>query len=154
VSECTLAIRVSSRAGGRAVSLRELPGRGGRGEPLIAKKKTRLGLEIALWVTACGLVSPLVIYAGEETMPIAALFAVAGGIATAIALAGRQLHAVLLNEALVGRGGTPRLLLAVGMMLLVILLVLLGAGVALLFLFRSAKADSELVLGVSALASP
>lgn len=111
-------------------------------------------MEIALWVAAGAMVSPLAIYAGKETMPLAALFVVAGGIAVAIALAGRQLHAVLLSDALSGRAGASRLVLAAGMMLLVVLLVLLGAVVALLLLFRSATGDGDSVLGVSAAANP
>lgn len=71
-------------------------------------------------------------------MPVVALYAVATGIALAIALAGRQLHDVLLADALTHRKGTGKLVLAAGMMLLVILLVLLGVVVALLLLFRKA----------------
>lgn len=81
------------------------------------------------------------LYAGHETMPLAALFLIAGGIALAIALAGRQLHGFLVADALAHRTGTARFVLAAGMMLLVILLVLLGAVVALLILFRSARGE-------------
>ena len=111
-------------------------------------------MEIALWATAVAMVSPLALFAGQDTMPRAALFAVAGGIALALALAGRQLHAVLLNDALAGRGGVLRLVLASGMMLLVILLVLLGAVVALLILFRGARGDGGSILGDSSVAHP
>ena len=104
----------------------------------ITRRSVRgLIVEIGLWVTASALLAPLLLYAGSANMPIAALFSVAGGIAMAIALAGRQLHEVLLADALTARKGTAKLLLAAGMMLLVVLLVLLGVVVALLLLFRS-----------------
>jgi len=93
--------------------------------------------------------SPLLLYAGRETMPLAALFAVAAGIALAIALAGRQLHAVLLDDALSGRKSAARAVLAAGMMLLVVLLVLLGVVVALLLLFRGSRLGSAFGGGIA-----
>ncbi len=72
-------------------------------------------------------------------MPLAALYCVALGIALALALAGRRLHAALLHDGLGGSGGTGRALVAVGMMLLVLVLILLGAVVAILLLFRSGR---------------
>lgn len=70
-------------------------------------------------------------------MPLVALFAVAGGIALALALAGRRLHDLLLADVLSGhRTGIGRLLLTAGMSLLVLALVLLGAAVAFLSLLR------------------
>jgi hypothetical protein len=114
------------------------------GSAITRRKAKSIAIEVGLWAGAVALVSPLVLYAGSANMPIAALFAVAGGIALAIALAGRQLHDVLLADALTQRKGAARLVLAAGMMLLVILLVLLGVVVALLLLFRSAEMPSLL----------
>lgn len=101
-----------------------------------------------LGAAAVALLSPLVLYAGRGTMPLAALFAVAAGIALAIALVGRQLHAVLLSDALSGRTSTARAVLAAGMMLLVVLLVLLGVVVALLLLFHGSRIGSGLGAGL------
>lgn len=123
---------------------------GGEGAASIRSKAKSVAIETALWLAVCGLVSPLVLYAGEETMPLAGLFLVAGGIALAIALAGRQLHAVLVADSLTHKTGTAKLVLAAGMMLLVILLVLLGAVVALLILFRSARGGGGGILGFEA----
>src|SRR5262245_56026347 len=106
-------------------------GPGGEGAASIRSKGKSIAIETALWLAVGGLVSPLVIYAGQETMPLACLFLIAGGIALAIALAGRQLHGFLVADALAHKTSTAKLVLAVGMMLLVILLVLLGAVVAL-----------------------
>ncbi len=72
-------------------------------------------------------------------MPLAALYGVAGGIAVTLALAGRQLHEVLLAEALSGRNSAARMAVAAGMMLLVILLVLIGLVVAILLFARSGR---------------
>jgi hypothetical protein len=105
----------------------------------ISRRKTRAFLiEVGLWALAVALLSPLVVYAGRPNMPIVALYGVAAGIAMAIALAGRQLHDVLLADGLTRHKGVGKLFLAAGMMLLVILLVLLGVVVALLLLFRKA----------------
>jgi hypothetical protein len=92
-----------------------------------------------LWVAAVGLLSPLALYAGRPVMPLAALYGVAAGIALALALAGRRLHEALLQDALRGKGATGRALVAVGMMLLVLALILLGAIVAILMLFRTGR---------------
>jgi len=92
--------------------------------------------EVLLWVLAVGLLSPLAIYAGTEVMPLAGLFAVAAGIALALALSGRQLHDALLSEAMSGRKKTARIALGAGMMLLAVLLVLLGLVVGILLLVR------------------
>ena len=93
--------------------------------------------ELALWGAALALLSPLVLYLNAGTMPLAALFGVAGGIALGLALAGRRLHDALLHDALHGRGDKGRFLMTVGMALLVLFLVLLGGVVALAFLLRS-----------------
>jgi hypothetical protein len=90
-------------------------------------------------VLAALLAAPLALYAGRPVMPLAGLYGVAGGIALALALAGRRLHAALLRDALRGGGGTGHALVAVAMMLLVLVLVLLGAVVAILLLFRSGQ---------------
>ncbi len=95
-----------------------------------------------LWVAVVALLSPLVVYVGRSEMPLAALYGVAGGIALALALAGRRLHAAMLGDVLRGRGGTARALTAVAMLLLVLMLILLGAIVAILLLFRTARGSS------------
>jgi hypothetical protein len=87
--------------------------------------------------------SPLAIYAGRPVMPLVALYGVAAGIALALALAGRRLHAALLSDALRESGGTGRALVAVGMMLLVLFLILLGAVVAILLLFRTGRGSDS-----------
>lgn len=84
------------------------------------------------------LLSPLVLYAGRPVVPFVALWAIAGGIALGLALAGRRLHHAILADALDRRHATSRALVALGMSLLLLLLVLLGAVVALLALFRGA----------------
>jgi hypothetical protein len=88
-------------------------------------------------VLMAALLSPLVVYAGRPVVPFAALYGIAAGIALGLGLAGRRLHGALLQDALGGRGATARALLACGMALLLVLLVLLGAVIALLLLFRS-----------------
>jgi hypothetical protein len=132
----------SSIAAQPRVPLQEPRAQGGEGAASIRSKTKSVVVETALWLAVCALVSPLVIYAGEEMMPLAGLFLIAAGIAMAIALAGRQLHTVLVADALGHKTGAARLVLAAGMMLLVILLVLLGAVVALLILFRSARGEA------------
>lgn len=107
-----------------------------------------LALEALLWLAVVALMSPLVIYAGRPAMPLAALVAIAAGIAGALALAGRQLHGVLLADGLAGRKSTAKLLIAAGMTLLVVLLVLLGAVVALLLLFRGSGIGTALQPGL------
>ncbi len=99
-------------------------------------------MEPVLWVAVAALLSPLVLYAGRPTMPLAALYGVAGGIALALALSGRRLHAAMLGDAMRTTGGSARALTAVAMMLLVLLLILLGAIVAILLLFRTARGGS------------
>ena len=69
-------------------------------------------------------------------MPLAALFAIAAGIALGLALAGRRLHRSLLDDALAGRGGRGRFLMTFGMALLVLFLVLLGCVIALMLVLR------------------
>jgi hypothetical protein len=95
-------------------------------------------VEIALWCATVVLLSPLVIYIRAGEMPLAGLFAIAGGIALGLALAGRRLHDALLRDALSGRGDSGRFLMTVGMALLVLFLVLLGGVVALTLLLRTA----------------
>jgi len=91
-----------------------------------------------------GLVSPLAIYAGTEVVPLPALFSVAAGIALALALVGRQLHGVLLADAMSGRTTTARIALGAGMMLLAVLLVLLGLVGGIVFLLRGAGPTSPI----------
>lgn len=118
-----------------------MPGAGaGGGDAIVGPQPVRARwLEPALWVLAAALVAPLALYAGRSVMPLAALYGVAAGIALALALAGRRLHAALLRDALRGSGGTGRALVAVAMMLLVLVLILLGAVVAILLLLRSGR---------------
>jgi hypothetical protein len=84
--------------------------------------------------------SPLLIYYQSGVMPLAALFGIAGGIALALALAGRRLHDSLLDDALSGREGKGKFLMTFGLALLVLFLVLLGGVVALVLLLRSKSA--------------
>ncbi|HZN55722.1 MAG TPA: hypothetical protein VFB67_10435 [Candidatus Polarisedimenticolaceae bacterium] len=72
-------------------------------------------------------------------MPLAALFGVAGGIALALALAGRRLHASLIDDALARREDKGRFLMTFGAALLVLFLVLLGGVVALVLVLRKAS---------------
>ncbi len=72
-------------------------------------------------------------------MPLAALFAIAAGIALSLALAGRRLHRSLLDDALAGRGGKGRFLMTFGMALLVLFLVLLGGVIAMILMLRQAS---------------
>ena len=71
-------------------------------------------------------------------MPLAALFGIAAGIALGLSLAGRRLHASLLDDALAGREGKGRFLMTFGMALLVAFFVLVGAAVALVLVLRQA----------------
>jgi hypothetical protein len=84
------------------------------------------------------LISPLLIYYRAGTMPLAALFGIAAGIALGLALAGRRLHRSLLDDALSGRDGKGRFLMTFGMALLVAFFVLVGAAVALVLVLRQA----------------
>jgi len=72
-------------------------------------------------------------------MPLAGLFAVAGGIAFGLALVGRRLHRSLLDDALSRRDGKGRFLMTFGMALLLLFFVLLGCVVALLLVLRQAS---------------
>ena len=94
-------------------------------------------IEVVLWVLVVVLVSPLVAYAGEPTVPVVGMYAVAGGIALALALAGRRLHDAMLRDVLGGRSRRGRAVLAVGMILMVVLLVLSAAVVAIVLMLRS-----------------
>jgi len=85
------------------------------------------------------LISPLLIYYRPGVMPLAALFAIAAGIAMGLALVGRRLHDSLLSDALVGREGKGRFLMTFGLALLLLFLVLLGGVVALILVLRSAS---------------
>jgi hypothetical protein len=85
------------------------------------------------------LLSPLLIYYRAGVMPLAALFAIAAGIATGLALTGRRLHQSLLDDALSGRDGKGRFLMTFGMALLLLFLVLLGCVVALIVVLRQAS---------------
>jgi hypothetical protein len=69
-------------------------------------------------------------------MPLAALYGVAGGIALALMLVGRRLYDVLLADALSARKARGSFFVTVGLMLLAVVLVLLGAAVALLYSLR------------------
>lgn len=101
-----------------------------------SRRTTRGAWEAAAWAAVVGLLSPLVLYASAGWMPLAALWAVAGGIALGLCLVGVRLHGLLLADALSGRTGTGRVLLAAGMILLAVFLVLAGATVALVLMVR------------------
>ncbi len=85
------------------------------------------------------MISPLLIYYRPGVMPLAALFAIAAGIAMGLALVGRRLHDSLLNDVLRGREGKGRFLMTFGLALLLLFLVLLGGVVALILVLRSAS---------------
>jgi hypothetical protein len=106
---------------------------------LTPARRPRPYVELGFWVLAVLLISPLLIYYRAGVMPLAALFAIAAGIALGLALTGRRLHDVLLADALAARDGKGRFLMTVGMALLLLFLVLLGSVVALLFLLRQAS---------------
>lgn len=106
---------------------------------LTAARRKRPYVELAFWILAMLLVSPLLIYYRAGVMPLAALFAIAAGIALGLALTGRRLHGVLLDDALSARDGKGRFLMTFGMALLLLFLVLLGSVVALLFVLRQAS---------------
>lgn len=86
---------------------------------------------------ALGLLSPLLLYARAGRMPLAALYAVAFGIAILIGLAGRRLHGWLLADALSNRSRPGRLVLLAVTTLLGVGLVVLGLAVAVALAFRS-----------------
>jgi hypothetical protein len=79
------------------------------------------------------------IYYRSGVMPLAALFAVAAGIACGLALVGRRLHRSLLDDALAGRDGKGRFLMTFGLALLLLFFVLLGGVVALILMLRAAS---------------
>jgi hypothetical protein len=85
------------------------------------------------------LLSPLLIYYRAGVMPLAALFAVAAGIASGLALVGRRLHRSLLDDALAARDGKGRFLMTFGLALLLLFFVLLGGVVALILVLRRAS---------------
>jgi hypothetical protein len=82
------------------------------------------------------MLSPLVFYARRGWMPLVALFGVAAGILLSLILVGRRLYDVMMADGLSGRQGTGSFLLTVGLMLVAVMLVLLGAAVAILFSLR------------------
>lgn len=115
------------------------------GESEIAPPKPqRIWLEVLLWSVALLLVCPLLLYATSEVMPLWTLFAVAAGIALALALAGRQMHEVLLADSLSRRRSAARRALGAAAIVLVMLLVLLGLVVAT-FMIRHGMARSPAV---------
>lgn len=93
-------------------------------------------MEAVLWLLVLALISPLLIYYADGSMPLEALFAIAAGIALGLALSGRRLHASLLDDALAGREGKGRFLMTFGMALLVLFLTLLGAAIAVALMLR------------------
>lgn len=83
-------------------------------------------MEVVWWVATLALLSPMVVYAGEE-VPVVALFGVAAGIAIALMLTGRRLYDVLIEEGLRRRQGALRWVWAVGVLLVGVSVVLLAA---------------------------
>lgn len=102
-------------------------------------RRRRPYVEIAFWILAIVMLSPLLIYYRAGVMPLAALFTIAAGIALGLALTGRRLHDVLLADALSARDGKGRFLMTFGMAILLLFLVLLGSVVALLIVLRQAS---------------
>jgi hypothetical protein len=92
-----------------------------------------------LWIVALALLSPLLIYYRVGVMPLAALYAVAAGIAFGLALVGRRLHRSLLDDGLAQRDGKGHFLMTFGMALLLLFFVLLGCVVALIVVLRQAS---------------
>jgi hypothetical protein len=88
------------------------------------------------WLASLALLTPLVFYARSGWMPLVALFGVAAGILVALMLVGRRLYDVMMADGLSGRRSSGSFLLTVGLMLLAVMLVLLGAAVAVLFSLR------------------
>lgn len=107
-----------------------------------AKAASGIWIEAAFWLAALGLLSPLVVYAGRPSMPLAALFGIAAGIFVAIALIGRRIHDALVGDVLRGRHGLGRALLAVALALLAVFLVLVGIVFTLLMVARGAAPGS------------
>jgi len=97
---------------------------------------TSLAFEAFGWLVSLSLLSPLLIYAKRGYMPLPALFGVAGGILLALILVGRRLYDVMMADGLSGRKATGSFFLTVGLMLLAVLFVLLGAAVAIFFSLR------------------
>jgi hypothetical protein len=92
-------------------------------------------VEPVLALTALALLSPLLIYAPRETVPMSGMVAIAAGIALSLMLAGRRLHAAMLADAL-GRGGPRSAVTVVGLMLAVVLLVFFAIVVCVWLLLR------------------
>ena len=98
----------------------------------------RRGLEPALALLALCMLSPLVLYARQPVMPLAALWGVAGGIALALMLTGRRLHAAILADALGRRKGAGGAWAIVGLMAAVAFLAFFAIVICLLLLLRRA----------------
>jgi hypothetical protein len=128
--------RVSSaRRGFGSVTVGTKLGKAG-GAGIATVRRSNLWAETLAWIVAIGLLSPLLIYAKSGWMPLAALYGVAGGIALALMLVGRRLYDVLIADALSGRQGSGSFLVTVGLILVTIVLVVLGAAVALVYSLR------------------
>jgi len=92
-----------------------------------------LGLEAFGCLVSLSLLTPLIFYARSGWMPLLGLYGVAAGILLSLMLAGRRLYDVMMAEGLSARRQTGSVLLTMGFVLLAILLVVLGAAVAIFF---------------------
>ena len=81
------------------------------------------------------LLAPLILYAPRGYVPMAGMVSVAAGIALALMLAGRRLHAAMLSDAL-GRGGRRNAVAVVVSMLAVVLIVFFAIVFCVWLLFR------------------
>ena len=107
-----------------------------KGFPIRNQRQKSLWLEALGWLVSLALLAPLIVYAKRGWMPLVALFGVAGGILLGLILAGRRLYDVMMADGLSSRKGTGSFFLTVGLMLLAVLFVLLGAAVAIFFSLR------------------
>jgi hypothetical protein len=96
--------------------------------------------EPVLAAVAVALLSPLLLYAPQGTVPMAGMVSIAAGIALALMLAGRRLHAAMLQDAL-GRGGRRNAVVVVVSMLAVVLIVFFAMVLCVWLLLRRQVGD-------------
>ena len=101
---------------------------------LMAGSKKGIPWGDLIWAAvALALLSPLVVFAKSEGMPLWCLFAIAAGIAISLALAGRRLHDAFLSDVLRRRQSVGRWLLAIALVLVGLFVVLVGVVMALIW---------------------